>query len=164
METACFAMGCFWGAERVFWSLPGVLETEVGYTGGRIEAPTYEEVCRGRSGHAEAVLVQYDPEQISYSELVDHFLREHDPTQGMRQGPDVGEQYRSAIFAASPEQAEVATRALQALDRRLEERGLPLTTTQLSPLREFYRAEEYHQRYLEKNPGGYCGLQPSPLP
>lgn len=158
METACFAAGCFWGVERTFSRLDGVVHTETGYTGGSKEDPSYEEVCRENTGHAEAVLVEYDPSVISYGNLLRIFFECHDPTQGMRQGADVGEQYRSAIFYTTEEQAKEAERALLLYQEALRSAGYPEITTQISPLRKFWMAEEYHQKYLQKNPAGYCGL------
>lgn len=158
METACFAAGCFWGVERVFWRLDGVISTEAGYTGGSLEEPSYEDVCYKNTGHAEAVLVEYDPEKISYLDLLGAFFECHDPTQGMRQGNDVGDQYRSAIFYTTEEQAREADRALGLYEEALQREGYPPITTQISPLKEFWTAEDYHQKYLKKNSAGYCGL------
>jgi peptide-methionine (S)-S-oxide reductase len=159
IETAIFGMGCFWGAERLFWRLPGVYATAVGYSGGFTPNPTYEETCSGRTGHAEVVLVAFDPAQVPYTRLLQVFFEEHDPTQGMRQGNDIGTQYRSAIYTTTPEQAELAARARKAFDEALEAAGKPPVTTEVAPAGPFYFAEEYHQQYLHKNPGGYCGLQ-----
>ncbi len=159
IEVAYFALGCFWGAERLFWRLDGVYTTAVGYQGGYTPNPTYEEVCAGRTGHAETVLVAFDPGRLSYVDLLRTFFEEHDPTQGMRQGNDVGTQYRSAIFTASDSQREQAERARAAYDAALRERGLGPVTTEIAPAGPFYYAEEYHQQYLHKVPGGYCGLQ-----
>jgi peptide-methionine (S)-S-oxide reductase len=156
-EKATFAAGCFWGVEKVFGALPGVLSTQVGYTGGTIADPSYEEVCTGRTGHAEAVEVTYDPSRISYDELVEFFFRHHDPTTLNRQGNDAGTQYRSAIFYHTKEQKAAAENAIQALQKS----GIfkaPVVTT-IEPAGEFYRAEEYHQKYLKKNPFGYCHIQ-----
>ena len=158
MERAIFAMGCFWGAERLFWKLPGVYTTAVGYTGGITPNPTYEEVCSARTGHAEAVLVVFDPAVISYEQLLRVFFEGHDPTQGMRQGNDVGTQYRSAIFTTTPEQAETAQRVAKSFGESLHEAGYRDITTEIEPAGEFYYAEPYHQQYLEANPNGYCGL------
>jgi peptide-methionine (S)-S-oxide reductase len=155
---ALFAMGCFWGAERKFWQTPGVVTTAVGYAGGYTRNPTYEEVCSGQTGHAEAVLVVYDPTQVSYEELLRIFWENHDPTQGMRQGNDIGTQYRSAIFCFDEEQRRVARQSLEAYQQRLSEAGYSKISTEVLPAPEFYYAEDYHQQYLAKNPGGYCGL------
>ena len=157
-ELAQFALGCFWGAERLFWKLPGVLVTAVGYAGGATPNPTYEEVCSGRTGHTEVVLVVYDPKEVSYEQLLKLFWESHDPTQGMRQGNDVGTQYRSAIYTYGPEQARAAEASKEAYGRALAERGLGGVTTEIAPAPEFFFAEGYHQQYLAKNPAGYCGL------
>jgi peptide-methionine (S)-S-oxide reductase len=157
-EQAVFGMGCFWGAERLFWRLGGVYTTAVGYSGGFTPNPTYEEVCSGRTGHAEAVLVVFDPAGVSYERLLRVFFEGHDPTQGMRQGNDIGSQYRSAIFTTTPEQAEAAQRVAKTFGASLQEAGYGDLTTEIRPLREFYYAEPYHQQYLEANPNGYCGL------
>jgi peptide-methionine (S)-S-oxide reductase len=157
-ELAQFGMGCFWGVERLFWKLPGVYTTVVGYAGGSTPNPTYEEVCSGRTGHTEAVLVVFDPEQISYSQLLKVFWEGHDPTEGMRQGNDIGTQYRSAIYTYSPEQAEAAEASRQVYGEALKERGLGEITTEIRPASDFYFAEAYHQQYLAKNPAGYCGI------
>ena len=159
LETAVFGMGCFWGAERIFWRLPGVYSTSVGYAGGTTPNPTYEETCSGRTGHAEVVQVVYDPAKISYAQLLKAFWENHDPTQGMRQGNDVGTQYRSAIYTATPEQAEAAIAARTAFDAALAEAGRSPVASEIAPVGPFYFAEEYHQQYLHKNPNGYCGLQ-----
>jgi peptide-methionine (S)-S-oxide reductase len=159
METAVFGMGCFWGAERLFWRLPGVYATAVGYSGGFTPHPTYEETCSGATGHTEAVLVVFDPAVISYRDLLQVFFDEHDPTQVMRQGNDVGTQYRSAIYTATPEQAEAAIAARDAFDAALAEAGRSQVASEIAPVGPFYFAEEYHQQYLHKNPNGYCGLQ-----
>ena len=158
VETAFFAMGCFWGAERLFWQTPGVYTTAVGYEGGFTPHPTYEEVCSGMTGHAEAVLVAFDPQQVSYGELLKIFFEGHDPTQGMRQGNDIGTQYRSAIYTTSPEQLAEAEAAKAAYDAALRDLGHTPTTTEVAPAGPFYFAEEYHQQYLHKVPNGYCGL------
>lgn len=158
-ETAIFALGCFWGAERLFWQLPGVISTAVGYTGGYTRNPTYEEVCSGRTGQAEAVMVVFDPKRISYADLLKVFFEEHDPTQGMRQGNDVGTQYRSAIYPTSDAQRETAERVRDAYDERLTATGHGRITTEIQPAGPFYYAEDYHQQYLHKVPNGYCGLQ-----
>ena len=157
--VATFALGCFWGAERLFWSLPGVYLTSVGYSGGFTENPTYEEVCSGRTGHAEAVQVVFDPDAVSYADLVRLFFESHDPTQGMRQGNDVGTQYRSAIFVHDGAQRAVAAVARDAYGKALAKAGRPAEiTTTIEPAGPYYFAEDYHQQYLAKNPGGYCGL------
>ena len=157
-ETAQFALGCFWGAERVFWRAPGVYTTAVGYAGGATRNPTYEEVCSGRTNHAEAVLVVFDPAVTSYRELLRLFWESHDPTQGMRQGNDVGTQYRSAIYWADERQRQEAEESLAAYQRELSASGYGAITTELAPAGPFYYAEPYHQQYLAKNPNGYCGL------
>jgi peptide-methionine (S)-S-oxide reductase len=158
VETAIFGLGCFWGAERVFWQAPGVYTTAVGYAGGSTPNPTYEEVCSGRTGHTEAVLVAYDPKQTSYDALLKLFWEGHDPTQGMRQGNDVGTQYRSAIYATTPEQREAAEASRDAFQPKLTERGFDAISTEIADAGPFYYAEPYHQQYLAKNPNGYCGL------
>jgi peptide-methionine (S)-S-oxide reductase len=155
---AMFGLGCFWGAERIFWSLPGVYVTAVGYAGGHTPNATYEEVCSGRTGHNEVVLVVYDPKIIGYDALLKAFWEAHDPTQGMRQGNDVGTQYRSGIYTYSPEQAEAAEASKAAYQQALTKRGYGAITTEILPAPEFYFAEDYHQQYLAKNPRGYCGL------
>ncbi|MGZ5863500.1 MAG: peptide-methionine (S)-S-oxide reductase MsrA [Methyloceanibacter sp.] len=157
-EKALFGLGCFWGAERKFWTLPGVLVTAVGYAGGATPNPTYEEVCSGRTGHTEAVLVVYDPNLVSYASLLKVFFESHDPTQGMRQGNDVGTQYRSGIYVYSEQQREAALAAKAVYDKVLKARGLGPITTEILPAPEFYFAEGYHQQYLAENPAGYCGL------
>ncbi|MBX5470656.1 MAG: peptide-methionine (S)-S-oxide reductase MsrA [Thermoleophilaceae bacterium] len=157
-ETAVFGMGCFWGAERLFWQTPGVLSTAVGYAGGHTPNPTYEEVCTGRTGHVEVVLVVFDPKRVSYDELLKVFWEGHDPTQGMRQGNDVGTQYRSAIYTRSEAQAQAARASRDRYQRALAERGLGEITTEIAPAGPFYYAEDYHQQYLHKVPNGYCGL------
>ena len=158
IETAVFGLGCFWGAERLFWQTPGVYTTAVGYAGGATPNPTYEEVCSGRTGHTEAVLVAFDPTQVGYEELLRIFWEGHDPTQGMRQGNDVGTQYRSAIFTNSDAQHETAERVAAVFGERLASAGLGGITTEIAPAGPFYYAEEYHQQYLARNPNGYCGL------
>ena len=157
-QVAEFALGCFWGAERTFWRTPGVVSTSVGYEGGFTPNPTYEEVCSGRTGHAEAVRVVFDPAKVSYSELLRIFWESHDPTQGMRQGNDFGTQYRSAIFYHSSQQQAEAEASLAAYQKRLTEAGYGEITTEIVPASEFYFAEDYHQQYLSdaKNPYGYC--------
>ena len=157
-EQAVFGMGCFWGAERTFWQLPGVYSTAVGYAGGITPNPTYEEVCSGLTGHAEVVLVVFDPAVISYEQLLQVFWENHDPTQGMRQGNDVGTQYRSAIYTFSDAQRDAAARSARAYQTRLHDAGLGDVTTEIADAGAFYYAEGYHQQYLAKNPGGYCGL------
>ncbi len=158
LVRAVFALGCFWGAEKDFWQLPGVYTTAVGYAGGYTPNPTYEEVCSGRTGHAEAVLVVYDPAVRSYDELLQTFWEHHDPTQGMRQGGDVGTQYRSAIFYADDAQRAAAEASRDRYQAALREAGHGEITTEIAPAGEFFYAEEYHQQYLAKNPFGYCGL------
>jgi peptide-methionine (S)-S-oxide reductase len=158
LETAIFAMGCFWGVERVFWKLPGIWSTAVGYINGLTPNPTYEEVCSGRTGHTEAVLVVFDPNQISYAALLKTFWENHDPTQGMRQGNDIGTQYRSGIYTLSDTQAAVATASRDAYQQALGARGLGAITTEIVPAVPFFYAEAYHQQYLAKNPDGYCGI------
>jgi len=158
-ETIYLGLGCFWGAERLFWQLPGVIVTAVGYQGGHTPNPSYEEVCSGRTGHTEAVKVVYDPKQVSLETLLKTFWEEHDPTQGMRQGNDVGTQYRSAIYTTTPEQAAAVEKSRAAYDEALRGRGLGPITTEIAAAKPFYYAETYHQQYLAKNPNGYCGLQ-----
>jgi len=158
METAIFAMGCFWGEEKKFWSLPGVWVTAVGYVAGLTPNPTYEEVCSGRTGHTEAVLVVFDPKVVSYSALLRVFWEGHDPTQGMRQGNDVGTQYRSGIYPENDAQAAAAEASKEAYQQALSARGFGRITTEIVPGGEFYFAEDYHQQYLAKNPAGYCGI------
>jgi peptide-methionine (S)-S-oxide reductase len=158
MEKAMFALGCFWGAERKFWEAAGVWTTAVGYAGGSTPNPTYEEVCSGLTGHAEAVLVVYDPRKTSYEALLRLFWESHDPTQGMRQGNDVGTQYRSAIYTFSAAQRQAAESSLAAYQERLAAAGFDTITTEIRDAPEFYFAEDYHQQYLAKNPHGYCGL------
>jgi len=158
METAVFAMGCFWGAERKFWTAPGVYTTAVGYAGGFTPNPTYEEVCSGRTGHTEAVLVVFDPAVTSYDAMLRIFWESHDPTQGMRQGNDVGTQYRSAIYTSTPTQWAAATASRDAYQRELTAAGHGAITTEIAEDGGFYYAEDYHQQYLARNPDGYCGL------
>ena len=157
-ETAVFAMGCYWGAERKFWVLPGVYVTAVGNAGGLTPNPSYEEVCSGLTGHAESVLVVYDPSNVSYEALLKVFFEAHDPTQGMRQGNDRGSQYRSAIYWTSAAQREAALEAKATYEKALRAKGYGAITTELAGDREFYFAEAHHQQYLAKNPNGYCGL------
>jgi peptide-methionine (S)-S-oxide reductase len=156
LRTAVFALGCFWGAEKQFWQAPGVWSTAVGYAGGSTPHPTYEEVCSGLTGHTEAVLVVYDPAQTSYEQLLSVFWESHDPTQGMRQGNDVGTQYRSAIYYADDDQRTVAEAARTAYADRLARAGYAAVTTDVAPTGPFFYAEPYHQQYLWKNPDGYC--------
>lgn len=157
-ETIYVGMGCFWGAERLFWTLPGVVVTAVGYQGGHTPNPTYEEVCSGQTGHTEIVKIVYDPAVIDLETLLARFWEEHDPTQGMRQGNDTGTQYRSAIYTTTPAQAEIVARSRAAYGEALAARGLGPVTTEIAPAGPFYYAETYHQQYLAKNPNGYCGL------
>ena len=158
LELAQFGMGCFWGVERIFWKLPGVWVTAVGYAGGLTPNPTYEEACGGRTGHTEAVLVVFDPKIVSYEELLKTFWEGHNPTQGMRQGNDTGTQYRSAIYTYGEAQAKAAQASRSAYEAALKGRGFGPVTTEIKPAGEFYFAEDYHQQYLAKNPGGYCGI------
>ena len=158
MERAMFGLGCFWGAERKFWQTPGVYTTAAGYAAGFTPNPTYEEVCTGRTGHNEVVLVVFDPKAVSYETLLKVFWESHDPTQGMRQGNDVGTQYRSGIYVYSPEQRRLAEASRDAFQRELTQAGYGPITTEILDAPEFYYAEHYHQQYLDKNPGGYCGL------
>ena len=159
LETAVFGMGCFWGAERKFWELgDGVFVTAVGYAAGSTPNPTYEEVCSGRTGHTEVVLVVFDPAKVPYERLLKTFWESHDPTQGMRQGNDVGTQYRSGIYAFSPAQRQVAEESKATYDRALRQKGYGSVTTEIRDAPPFYFAEDYHQQYLAKNPFGYCGL------
>jgi len=158
LEQAVFALGCFWGAERIFWQTPGVFTTAVGYAGGLTPNPDYQEVCSGFTGHTEVVLVVFDPAQISFEQLLKIFWESHDPTQGMRQGNDVGTQYRSAIFTDSDEQASLAGKSQDAYQTELTVAGYGNITTEILPLKDFYYAEDYHQQYLAKNSGGYCGI------
>ena len=157
LERVVFGMGCFWGAERMFWETPGVVSTSVGYAGGATPNPTYEEVCSGQTGHTEVVHVVYDPAQVGVETLLKVFWEGHDPTQGMRQGNDVGTQYRSAIFTTTPEQLEAAERSREAYQARLTTAGYGPITTEIAEAPPYYYAEPYHQQYLSKNPGGYCG-------
>ncbi len=158
LQQSMFAMGCFWGAERKFWELPGVYTTAVGYAAGSTPNPTYQEVCSGMTGHAEVVWLVFDPQHIAYERLLQTFWENHDPTQGMRQGNDVGTQYRSGIYCYGEEQLHAAEASRQLFQTRLQAAGLGLITTEILPAPEFYYAEEYYQQYLAKNPGGYCGL------
>jgi peptide-methionine (S)-S-oxide reductase len=165
LEVAYFGMGCFWGAERLFWRVPGVYSTSVGYQGGFTENPTYEETCTGRTGHTEAVQVVYDPAKVSYEDLLKVFWENHDPTQGMRQGNDVGSQYRSAIYATSDAQLATAQASRDAFAPNVRAAGLSEITTEIAPAGPFYYAEDYHQQYLSdvKNPNGYCTHGPTGL-
>jgi peptide-methionine (S)-S-oxide reductase len=158
LQKAVFGLGCFWGAERLFWQLEGVYSTAVGYAGGITENPSYEDVCSGGSGHAEVVLVYFDPRKISYQSLLAAFWESHDPTQGMRQGNDQGTQYRSAIYTCSDKQLEQAIASAESFQQALTKKDYASITTEISELPNFYYAEDYHQQYLAKNPAGYCGL------
>jgi peptide-methionine (S)-S-oxide reductase len=158
LQRAMFGMGCFWGAERKFWTLPGVYSTAVGYAAGHTPNPTYREVCTGMTGHTEAVLVVFDPSKITYDDLLRVFWENHDPTQGMRQGNDAGTQYRSGIYAYDATQQRAAEASRDAFQQRLTAAGYGRVTTEILPAPEFFYAEEYHQQYLAKNPDGYCGL------
>jgi peptide-methionine (S)-S-oxide reductase len=158
-QTAVFGLGCFWGAERLFWSVDGVTETAVGYSGGVTTNPSYKDVCSGTTHHAEVVLVKFDPAVISYTELLNVFWENHDPTQGMRQGNDFGTQYRSVIYTTNDDQAADAQRTCRNFQVRLAAAGYGAITTEIAPLDTFYLAEEYHQKYLAKNPDGYCGIR-----
>ena len=158
MHQAVFGMGCFWGAERLFWKLPGVYSTAVGYAGGETKNPSYEEVCSGFTNHAEVVLVVFDPRIVTYEELLKVFWEGHDPTQGMRQGNDAGTQYRSAIYAYGDGQLEAAKKSKEAFGKALKAKGFGPITTEIRAAPAFYYAEDYHQQYLGKNPNGYCGL------
>ncbi|MGJ8517476.1 peptide-methionine (S)-S-oxide reductase MsrA [Carnimonas bestiolae] len=158
-EQIVLGLGCFWGAERLFWQLPGVLVTAAGYAGGITPNPSYEEVCSGQTGHAEVVRVVFDPQQLSLDTLLKHFWEAHDPTQGMRQGNDIGSQYRSAIYYTSEAQRQAALTSRAQYSTALSEAGKGEVTTEIAPLARFYYAEEYHQQYLAKNPAGYCGLK-----
>jgi peptide-methionine (S)-S-oxide reductase len=158
IETALFGLGCFWGAEKAFWKIPGVYVTAVGYAGGYTPNPTYREVCTGRTGHNEVVLVAFDPKQVSYAALVKAFFEAHDPTQGMRQGNDIGTQYRSGIYVANAAQRATAEEIKAAYETALKAKGYGAITTEIVERPPFYFAEDYHQQYLAKNPAGYCGL------
>lgn len=158
LETAIFGLGCFWGAERKFWEMDGVHVTAVGYAGGVTPNPTYEETCSGRTGHTEAVLVVFDPKKVSFEALLKTFWESHDPTQGMRQGNDIGTQYRSAIYTTSDAQMKAALASKEAYNKALNASRYGSITTEIKPASEFYFAEDYHQQYLAKNPAGYCGL------
>jgi peptide-methionine (S)-S-oxide reductase len=158
LRTAVLAMGCFWGPERVFWQVPGVYSTAVGYTGGHTPNPTYEEVCSGRTGHTEAVLIVFDPAAVTFEALLKIFWEGHDPTQGMRQGNDLGTQYRSAVYYADDAEKAAIEESQAAYQRALDRAGMGAITTEVAPLGEFYYAEDYHQQYLHKVPNGYCGM------
>ena len=158
LEEAVFGLGCFWGAERKFWQTPGVFSTSVGYAGGTTPNPTYEEVCSGRTGHTEVVRVIFDPKVTSYATLLKVFFENHDPTQGMRQGGDIGTQYRSAIYTTSATQKAAAEHAKAAYEQKLRAAGYGAITTEIADAQEFFYAEDYHQQYLAKNPNGYCGI------
>lgn len=164
LETIQFGLGCFWGAERLFWELPGVYSTAVGYAGGHTVNPTYKDVCSGMTAHTEIVLVVYDPAQIDVEELLQVFWEAHDPTQGMRQGNDRGTQYRSAIYTTTPSQLEKAQQSRDAYQKALNRSGLGPITTEVQAAGPFYYAEDYHQQYLAKNPDGYCGLRGTGVP
>jgi peptide-methionine (S)-S-oxide reductase len=157
-QTAVFGLGCFWGAEKLFWETPGVWSTAVGYAGGYTPNPSYEEVCSGRTGHTEVVLVVFDPAVVTYEQLLEEFWEDHDPTQGMRQGNDVGTQYRSVLYPVDDEQRAIAEASKEAFQRPLTDAGYGEITTQIEPLGEFFYAEPYHQQYLAKNPRGYCPI------
>jgi peptide-methionine (S)-S-oxide reductase len=158
LQQAMFGLGCFWGAERKFWQTPGVYTTAVGYTGGYTPNPSYQEVCTGYTGHNEVVLVVYDPQQVSYAQLLKVFWEAHNPTQGMRQGNDVGTQYRSGIYVFDEAQRQAAEQSKDRFQQALRESGRGMITTEILPAPTFYYAEDYHQQYLAKNPSGYCGL------
>jgi peptide-methionine (S)-S-oxide reductase len=158
IALAQLAMGCFWGAERIFWLTPGLFTTAVGYAGGHTPNPTYREVCSGQTGHAEVVLVAFDTAQVTYAALLQRFWQGHDPTQGMRQGNDVGTQYRSAVYCYGEDQLRAAEESREMYQRALDAAGRGTITTEIAPAQTFYYAEEYHQQYLAKNPNGYCGL------
>lgn len=158
LHCALFGLGCFWGAERLFWQMPGVFTTAVGYSGGSTPNPTYEEVCSGRTGHAEVVKVVFDPSGVSYEALLKRFWQSHNPTQGMRQGNDIGTQYRSGIYFYSPEQEQKALASKEHYQQKLRQAGYGMITTEIERAGIFYYAEDYHQQYLAKNPQGYCGL------
>ena len=158
LREITFALGCFWGAERIFWETDGVYVTQVGYAGGYTPNPTYEETCSGQTGHTEVVRVVYDPDQVTLDTLLKLFWESHDPTQGMRQGNDIGTQFRSAIFTTTEEQEKIAAATRETFQKALRESGRGQITTEIRPLDEFYHAEDYHQQYLAKNPNGYCGI------
>ena len=158
LQQAVFGLGCFWGAERLFWQIPGVYSTSVGYAGGQTKNPSYEEVCSGFTNHAEVVMVVFDPKQVSYEQLLKVFWEGHDPTQGMRQGNDAGTQYRSAIYTYGEEQHKVALESKAMFEKALKAKGFGSITTEIRPAPPYYYAEDYHQQYLAKDPNGYCGL------
>ncbi|ANO52270.1 peptide-methionine (S)-S-oxide reductase MsrA [Woeseia oceani] len=158
LQQLVIGMGCFWGAERLFWSTPGVYSTAAGYAGGQTRNPSYREVCSGQTGHSEVVQVIFDPGKVSVESLLKLFWESHDPTQGMRQGNDLGTQYRSAIYTSDPEHMSVAKQTRDSYQQQLAQSGFPAITTEIAPLDTFYYAEEYHQQYLAKNPDGYCGI------
>lgn len=158
METAVFAMGCYWGVERIFWQVPGVYVTAAGYAAGITPNPTYQEVCGGQTGHTEVVLVVFDPKAVTYETLLKTFWENHDPTQGMRQGNDIGTQYRSGVYVTNDAQAAAAAASKEAYGQALAAKGLGAVTTEIAAAGPFYFAEDYHQQYLAKNPGGYCGI------
>jgi peptide-methionine (S)-S-oxide reductase len=158
LQQAVFGLGCFWGAERRFWQIDGVYTTAAGYAGGQVDSPSYQDVCGGKTGHAEVVLVVFDPSVASYGDLLKVFWESHDPTQGDRQGNDIGSQYRSIVLTSDAAQAEAARKSLEAYQESLAAAGLGTITTAIEPLKKFHYAEDYHQQYLAKNPGGYCGL------
>lgn len=158
LETAMFGLGCFWGAERMFWKIPGVYSTQVGYTAGFTPNPTYKEVCSGQTGHNEVVRVQFDPKQVSFDQLLKTFWESHNPTQGMRQGNDVGTQYRSGVYVFNDAQRKAAEASKAAYEQALKAKGFGAISTEIIDAPPFYYAEDYHQQYLAKNPGGYCGL------
>jgi len=158
LEQAVFGLGCFWGAERYYWQTPGVWSTAVGYAGGHTPNPTYEEVCSGMTGHSEVVLVVYDPSAVTYEQLLTLFWETHDPTQGMRQGNDIGTQYRSVIYTTTPEQLKAAEASRTVFEKNLADAGYPAITTEIGEVGNFYYAEPYHQQYLAKVPNGYCGI------
>ncbi|MBJ36985.1 MAG: peptide-methionine (S)-S-oxide reductase [Gammaproteobacteria bacterium] len=158
LEQAVFGLGCFWGAERYYWQTPGVWSTAVGYAGGHTPNPTYEEVCSGMTGHSEVVLVVYDPSAVTYEQLLTLFWETHDPTQGMRQGNDIGTQYRSVIYTTTPEQLKAAEASRTVFEKNLADAGYPAITTEIGEVGDFYYAEPYHQQYLAKVPNGYCGI------
>lgn len=159
LEKVIFGMGCFWGVERLFWQQKGVWGTAVGYAGGHTVNPSYEEVCQGNTGHAEVVLVAYDPQIITFEQLLKLFWEGHNPTQGMRQGNDIGSQYRSAIYCTTEQQLQMAFESKRLYQQQLNLKGYPEITTEIKEATAFYFAEDYHQRYLQKNPNGYCGLK-----
>ncbi|XP_014788218.1 peptide methionine sulfoxide reductase MsrA isoform X1 [Octopus bimaculoides] len=158
LENAMFGMGCFWGAEKRFWNVPGVFSTQVGYSGGHTENPTYNEICSGKTNHAEVVRMQFNPSEVKYVDLLKIFWESHNPTQGMRQGNDIGTTYRSAIYCYGEQQLKEAQETKEKYEVALKKKGFPAITTEICPAMKFYYAEDYHQQYLHKNPSGYCGL------